>query len=472
VTRPGELRPARGLTPVAAGALAGLLAVVVLALGATLVVRQYPFVHMESATYLANALDGRAPLVQILDVQRNDFGLYQARELSYATDWIDARAAAAWFAATGRFLPISLVHLIACGVIVGLSVGWLRSRAPALGSAALVPALLFATSASTVLGTRHFRTAKSLAALALTALLWQLARWLEGAHDRSGRSASPDATRPGPWAAFAIGMTALVLVLADRQGSFFVPLLGAFVWIAAGRSLALQALVLAFAAGATYDLWVGPWLIERVVHQQVNWSLQSGTVDPAELAAPDVWRGASIWLLESVGLLIGGFGVMWGAVVLCAGVAAARFTGGRRWMVRAIAAVGALALFAILLKSRHPPIDAPDVRVAYYNTPLLALMTVGLGLALQRLSAHPAWPRWRRGVVAAACLGAAANLVAVPRLARRVAAGADAGYIPVTAALTQCIERESATNPLDQVPRDVAWLGRYRRLCDRYRALR
>ena len=33
------------------------------------------------------------------------------------------------------------------------------------------------------------------------------------------------------------------------------------------------------------------------------------------------------------------------------------------------------------------------------------------------------------------------NLAAVPRLAGRIATGADAGYIPVTTALVNCIER-------------------------------
>jgi hypothetical protein len=267
-------------------------------------------------------------------------------------------------------------------------------------------------------------------------------------------------------------MTALVLVLADRQGSFFVVALGGLAWFAAPRSPAVLALVLAVAVGTIYDLWVGPWLIARVVHQEVNWSLQSGTVEPAALVQPSVWRGAMVWLLESIGLFIGGFGVLWGAAVLAAAVLAARLAGGKRWMVRALLAAGALALFAVLLKSRHPPIDAPDVRVAYYHAPLLALVTVACGLSLQRLSERPEWPRWRRSAMAVALVGAACNLAAVPRLSRRIASGADAGYIPVTTALVQCIERDPVANPLDAVPRDVAWLGRDRRLCDRYRALR
>jgi hypothetical protein len=42
----------------------------------------------------------------------------------------------------------------------------------------------------------------------------------------------------------------------------------------------------------------------------------------------------------------------------------------------------------------------------------------------------------------------------------------------VTTALVNCIERGDSPGPLDRIPRDVAWIGRYRRLCERYRALR
>lgn len=455
-------------SPVAVGAYTAVGVVVLLALVAMWLVRAFPFVHMESATYLANPLDGRPALTQILDVQRNDFGLYQARELSYATDWIDARAAAWWFRVTGRFIPLSLVQLLSVGAIAGILVAGLRAHASRIGAAAMVPALLFVSSASTILGTRHFRTAKSLAAFAVVALAWQVARALGALpSDRLAGREHTDDTRT----AVMVGLSALLLVLADRQGTFFVLGFAALVGLSAPRSPVLLALLVALAAGTAYDLWGGPWLIRTVAHQEVNWSLQSGTVDPAALAQPGVWRGAFVWLLDAFALFTGALGVAWGGVVVVAGILLARIAGGRRWALRATLALGALVLFAALLKSRHAPVDAPDVRIAYYNAPLLALLSVGLAVVLARCSERTEWSRWRRPIVAGAVVIAACNLAAVPRLSQRIASGSDAGYIPVTVALTECIETPRRS-PFDAWPRDVAWLGRYRRLCERYRALR
>ncbi len=467
-----------GAPPRTAGLVAALVAMLALAVSAAWLVRAFPFVHMESATYLANALDGRAPVAQIFDVQRNDFGLYQARELSYATDWFDARVAAAWFRRTGWFLPLSAMHLLACGLIVGVTVTWLRTAAPQLGRAAFVPALLFVSSASTVLGARHFRTAKSLAAAAVLMLAWQLVRVVD---DASRAPETPlRSRRDRRRRALTLGVTATVLVLADRQGTFFVLAFAVLLWLdarAAGNRRSedmryVLALMLALGAGTVYDMWVGPTLIRAAVHQEVNWSLQSGTVDPAALMRPEVWRGAAVWLLDSFSLFAGGLGVSWGIVVACAGLLLARIGGHARWLLRASLALAALTLFAALLVSRHPPVAAPDVRVAYYNTPLLALLTVGLGLALTRCARRADWAAWRRPVVAIALVLAALNLTAVPRVSRRIAAGADAAHIPATEALIQCIEQRRGPNPLDRLPRELPWIGRYRRLCARYRALR
>ena len=63
------------------------------------------------------------------------------------------------------------------------------------------------------------------------------------------------------------------------------------------------------------------------------------------------------------------------------------------------------------------------------------------------------------------------NLVSVPRLAARPPYGTGALYVPVTSTLVRCIENPG-DDALDRVRRDVEWLGRYHRLCERYRTLR
>lgn len=441
----------------------------VLSAAALFVVTRVPFVHMESATYLANFLDGRGALEQIFDVRRNDFGLYQARELSYAFDLIDARMVAALFQLTGVFVPVSFVHLAATAFMISAGVFWLRRRAPHVdGWTSMLPSLLFLTSPAVLIGARHFRTAKSLAAVGLFLLAWTL--W-----QAIAESATP--SRRQVVIAFA---SALVLTLADRQGTFFALLLtlGIVAWPAppyrASRAPLVLAVVLAIGLSVLYDLAVGPFLIRQFGHQEVNWALQSGTIDPALLAQPGVVAGATRWFAESISLLFGSFGAAAGALVVVVGALACARFGRLRGLLLYLGSVLSVLTFAALMKARHASLDAPDVRVSYYNLPLLALCVVAVSAAAAWAAGRPDWPRWRRPLLGGGLLLAGANLVALPTLANRVRSGADAPYVNVTVALQRCL-RDGAP-PADTVfagiPRDVAWVARYRRLCERYRDLR
>jgi hypothetical protein len=456
----GKKIVASGLIAGVTLALAGALAV---ALTGAWLVRTHPFVGMESATYLANALDGRPFLSQLFDVQRNDLGNYQGRELSYATDLLDGAAVAWWFQWRGSFLPISLAQLLMIAVVMASSVAWLRARAANLGAAAILPALLFVSSASTILGVRHFRTAKSLSAAALVLLAWILVRELYG-------RPSDDSGPPRLRTLIPTFVVATVLALADRQGTFFVVLLAALTWHCAPRSPLVLSLVLAAATGTVYDLWLGPALVLQFGHQHVNFAYQSGTLDPAILTHPANWTGV-LWLLDSLSVGAGALGLAWGGAVAVGAVALAWRAGGRSWALRTVVATAALVLLSVLMKARHAPIDDPGVRIGYYNGPLLALGCVGLSLALARLAEREDWPAWRPRVIGVGVVLVLLNLVSVPRLAERPPYGADAQYIPVTSALVRCIENPG-DDSLDHVPRDVAWLGRYYRLCERYRSLR
>lgn len=452
-----------GKQGIAVSLAAGVTLALAVALIGAWLVRTHPFVGMESVTYLANAIDGRPFVHQLFDVQKNDLGNYQGRELSYATDLLDGAVVAGWFRWWGTFVPMSLAQLVMIAVVAASSVAWLRARAANLGAATVLPALLFVSSASTILGVRHFRTAKSLSAAALVLLAWILVRELYG---RPADDRRPP-RRGTLVAAFAV---AAVLALADRQGTFFVVLLAAIVWHRAPRSPLVLALVLAVAVGTAYDLWLGPALVLQFGHQHVNFAYQSGTLDPSHLGSAANWSGV-LWLLDSLSVGAGALGLAWGGAVAIGAVALAWRAGGPPWALRTLAAIVALVLLSVLMKARHAPIDDPGVRIAYYNGPLLALGCVGLSLALGRLAERGDWTAWRPRVIGVGVVLIVLNVVSIPRLADRPPHGADALYIPVTSALVRCIEHPG-DDSLDHVPRDVAWLGRYYRLCERYRALR
>lgn len=136
--------------------------------------------------------------------------------------------------------------------------------------------------------------------------------------------------------------------------------------------------------------------------------------------------------------------------------------------------LAALFTLGALLKVNHPPIDAPDVRIGYYNLPLQVMLAAGLSLLLSRIAALNDWARVRGRVIAIGIVFVLLNLASAPRLAARVESGSDAPDLSVSAALVQCIERPrdaAAQASLAERAATVGWGGRYVRLCAQYREL-
>ena len=176
-----------------------------------LVLSRGGMLHPEAESFLPHYLEpSRSPASLVLDPAANDFGMYQARELSYLIDWLDCRFMA--FCAkhgTPHFLSLShFVFALAGAVLLwGLAVRLGLSRA-----AGAVLALLFLSTPMVLLGGDYFRSAKSGATLALLASVFLYAGLAHPA--RSGR---------GLFVARLTGFGCAVLLcgLFDRQGVFF-----------------------------------------------------------------------------------------------------------------------------------------------------------------------------------------------------------------------------------------------------------
>ena len=73
--------------------------------------------HSESTSFFVRYLDGRALVNQIFDPVSNDWECYQARELSYLFDAMDARFTA--FLIKNRIIWFhSFCSLLLCGIMV------------------------------------------------------------------------------------------------------------------------------------------------------------------------------------------------------------------------------------------------------------------------------------------------------------------------------------------------------------------
>ena len=174
--------------------------------------------HEESTVFFINYLDGRSPVSQIFDPLRNDWGFYQARELSYLFDAFDARFIA--FLLKKKIIWFhSLCSLLLCGGMIFIQQYWTRKFFPSVPGILVTLISLFFVLSAPVSGIDYFRCAKYLTALGL----W--GAFFSGyASFRFGRLS----------AKVCFLLSLLLMTLSDRQGFYFTAVI-------AGSSAALMA---------------------------------------------------------------------------------------------------------------------------------------------------------------------------------------------------------------------------------------
>ncbi len=322
---------------------------------------------------------GRTVLQIVFDPRGWDF--YQARELSYAIDFLDAQWVRLVLSRDILFLvPPSAIAASLAVVAIGR---WLAPRAlPALDRATRWLVLLVFLSNFVFLSTMGWlcrATKPVVAPLLLGLLLLAVAEHRE--------------PRLGPRAGFAaVFVTALAMSLLDRQGLFYVLALAsclALAWTLTRRGFGLALGAFAAAAvWAVYNYALGPWIIHAVNGYWPEFRFQR--LRPARLLQPHPWLAAVDLLGDWTSVLLGG--------LPAPGLAAAAAIAGALWAWRnrerarrlalglplATAAVlGQLAMIAIMVQ-RHEPVTWADHRLWYYPLPYQALVAFGLLWVLDR----------------------------------------------------------------------------------------
>src|SRR5262249_26132857 len=188
-----------------------------IALGATAVLMPFWYwerglIEFEATTFVQQYLDDRGMLQKVFDPRRNDLNTYQARELSYFVDYLDAR----WLEALLRgghdiFVPLSAIGASVLTVVVFLA-GVRRYGMRPLTAALLL--LMYLTNyVHVVTMGMLYRSAKPMLSPVVMGTAFYLAALVQNS-SRETLAGSPRIDR----ASVVVFVLFCIMSLLDRQG--------------------------------------------------------------------------------------------------------------------------------------------------------------------------------------------------------------------------------------------------------------
>jgi hypothetical protein len=347
--------------------------------------------ELEVLQFIQQYLDGRPFLRKIFDPYANDFGTYQARELSYFFDYLDAQV-------FKRLMGMDLVVFIPLTAVAAsvLTVGiffWALRRyrtIPALTAALLL--LVYLTNYVHVVTMGMFyRSAKPLLApllLATSLIIAMLVGAIPGKDSEEPR-------RRGFWGPLVFVLLCAMSML-DRQGFLYAVvgcavLAGAAVlrhvnWKLAAWSGAAVALML------SYNWWMGPAIVHAVSGYVPSLDYQQAPMQGLGSSFEPYRRSIEL-LLEGLGVLIGGVPrfVVGALLIALAAFGAWRFRARPAVLaVLAMIAASQVLMFAIMVQRLPPVYEWIDHRYWYYPLPLQAMVLALAVVFLSRAFAQPA----------------------------------------------------------------------------------
>jgi hypothetical protein len=373
----------------------------------------------ETIVFLDHYLDARSPLEKVFDPHGNDFDTYQARELSYFFDFLDAQ----WLRTSLRagvvlFIPPSA--LAASILTVGVFLRGSERAFPALPAATRCLVLLVLLTNYvflTTMGLFYRATKPLLVPILLGTLFFVWARLRP----------NPRPSSPARDFGALLGLGCLMSAF-DRQGFFYLVVLTGALAVHSlvrrrGAAMALGAAA-ATLASAAYNYRLGPWLIHAVNGYWPRFNYQRMPV--RKLADPSYYLKAAELLPGYAATLFGGFPL--GIFAIAAALAlvawlrlwrprAEPVRAGGRWLGPAFVALflaSQVVMFAAMIM-RYPQVyNWADHRLWYYPWPFQATLAFGLLAGLHAIWARTSL-RGRRGVDLVLVLLAAANVAQWPR---------------------------------------------------------
>jgi hypothetical protein len=388
----------------------------------------------EAITFIINYADDRTPLQKVFNPQLNDFNTFQARELSFLFDYLDASFYLFLLRHFDIALFIPLSALVSSILIILIYRRGVRRTLPGIdrltAELSLLPLLTCFVFVSTM-GV-FYRSAKPLLAPVLLAFMFHILR--------TAQSRAAESSLEKGWAVLnrqslvSFGLL-FVAALFDRQGFFYVLIAFSVLLVHFLLTRRLKDLLIASGAAAIlghlYNVVLGPAIIWAVNRQPVDFFYQRIPVEELARLPVHSLKGSRL-LIANVAAMLGGYYVV-GYLFLCIiagwlvwkaiGLYKERMPGKFRERYASgasLAVIYALMILALqivmfgLMIARHRFIyDWVDHWYWYYPLPFLMTALFGLALLLNAVLPRLGTPQ-RRLLRVALVLIAISNLLHLP----------------------------------------------------------
>lgn len=360
-------------------------------------------IEIEALEFIQQYLDDRNVVQKVFDPYANDLDTYQARELSYFLDYLDAQV-------FKQLIARGLVLLVPASSIVALvltTIVFLRSsaryRVLPLLTRVLLLLVYYTNYIHLVTVGMFYRSSKPMLAPLLMASTFYVLRLV--------REDGTEAGERGRRAPLVIVVLFCAMSLLDRQG-FFYSMLGLTVLVghavlARGRRDVVIAAGVAVVAMTAYNVAIAPGIVQLVNGYRPGLEFQR--IPLVDLATePSYYTRAGELLVETSARLLGdvppaialaalvvlGAAAIWKWRIVSdsADGSSRRVAGSRRWTGRSAAVMWALivlahvVMYAVMI-ARFPPLwEHYDHRLWYYPLPfqafLLTVVVVGLSFVI------------------------------------------------------------------------------------------
>lgn len=388
----------------------------------------------EAISFLINYADDRTVLQKVFATQLNDFDTFQARELSFVFDYLDASFYLFLLRQFDVAFFIPLSALVSSILIVLTYWRGIRRTLPGIDSLTAKLSLLPFLTGFVFVSTMgvYYRSAKPLLAPVLLAIMFHI---LGAAQSRTAGSALEKGWgMVNRQSLLTLGLL-LVAALLDRQGFFYVLSAFSVLFVHFLMTRRLKDLLIASGAAALiahlYNWVFGPAIIWAVNAYRVDFFYQR--IPAEDLARLPVHSlKATRLLIENMAAMLGGYYVVgylvllvitgwsvWKAVAVFKERVPGKFreryaSGARLGIIYALMVLGLQIVLFSLMIARHRFIyDWVDHWYWYYSLPFL--MTVLFGLALLLNSVLPRLgPIQRRVLQVTLVLIAISNLLHLP----------------------------------------------------------